>query len=179
MMYDHQSKAYKRIFDLIKGGQPRVMIDAIEGVGSHDVIENIVQSPDIRTLALKGENRLMDILCLGSTPFMGKVFARCIEGDGRNVVTAATTRPTKFRGVSVSGKYDLIVFNQCSYPNAMKALKTYKSEGLITDETVVLMLMHDYSADCQDLHDSIEVTPLGDIDLQWMGAITPEQATKG
>lgn len=171
-MHDHQSKAYKRIFDLIKGGQPRVMIKAQIGVGSHDVIESIVDSPDVRTLIMKSEDRPMDALCVGSSPFMGKVFAKGLEGPDRNVVTAATTRAMKFRGESVSGKYDLIVFNQCPYPNAMKALKTYKTEGLITDETVVLMLMHDYSSECQDLQESIEITPLGDIDLQWMGAFT-------
>lgn len=178
-MRDHQYKAYNRIFDLIKGGQPRVMIKAQQGVGSHDVIESIVQSPDIGSIALKGEDRPMDVLCLGSIPFMGKVFAKGLEGDGRNVVTAATTRSMNFKGESISGKYDLIVFNQCPYPNAMKALKTYKSEGLIDDETVVLMLMHEYSSDCQDLKDAIEVMPLGDIDLQWMGVITPEQAIRG
>lgn len=171
-MKDYQAKAYQRILDLVKAGYPRVVVNAPSAVGAPQVVEEAAKSPELR--ARLGVERVMDVLCLGADNYMGDLMARELTAPYlRNVVTTSASAPLRYKGKTVSGSWDLVVINQCVYPNAMQALKTYKEGGMITDKTVVLYLMIDGPIARSESDDPITVMPLGDTDLTWLGAITP------
>lgn len=137
-MTECQSKAYKAVFDLIKSGERRIRLNAPAGAGGHDVLQAVMQSPDIHQLPTGAEIRPSSVSFVAPTMFLGRVFLKNFDCPLMSINLTTPHRLVRSKADFGVGDRDLIVTHQCRMDSIDRILGGYREAGIDLSDTLIL-----------------------------------------